>query len=149
MFYVCKLEYCPENVRFTDILNATEICVISVEISFGKPFGNLCSEKHRFADDYAATLAFILSITFFIPIQTDISENISTILLLSVNGASWRTDIFSFPCYRKLFLAVYTEVLVGSYKKSHSVAGEINVPADFYTIEKAFSGVKTAEKGIK
>ena len=25
----------------------------------------------------------------------------------------------------------------------------INVPADFDTIEKAFSGVKTAEKGIK
>ena len=45
MLYVCKLEYCPENVRFTDILNATEICVISVEISFGKaPFyGRLCS----------------------------------------------------------------------------------------------------------
>ena len=26
---------------------------------------------------------------------------------------------------------------------------KINVPADFDTIEKAFSGVKTAEKGIK
>lgn len=80
MLYVCKLEYCPENVRFTDILKAPEICVISVAISFGKPFGNLCLEKHRFTDDYAAAFAFILSITFFIPIQTDISEIITTTL---------------------------------------------------------------------
>lgn len=29
------------------------------------------------------------------------------------------------------------------------VVGWVNVPADFDTIEKAFSGVKTAEKGIK
>lgn len=80
MLYVCKLEYCPENVRFTDRLKAPEICVISGAISFGKPFGNLCLEKHRFTNDYAAALAFILSITFFIPIQTDISENITTTL---------------------------------------------------------------------
>lgn len=93
MLYVCKLEYCPENERFSNILKTPEICAISGVISFGKPFGNLCSEKHRFTDGYAAALAFILSITFFIPIQTDISENISTMLPLSVNGASWRTDI--------------------------------------------------------
>lgn len=31
MLYVCKLEYCPENVRFTDILKSLEICVISGE----------------------------------------------------------------------------------------------------------------------
>ena len=30
-----------------------------------------------------------------------------------------------------------------------SVVGRIYVPADFDTIEKAFSGVKTAGKGIK
>lgn len=41
------------------------------------------------------------------------------------------------------------EALVSIYKKSHSVAVEINVSADFDTIEKAFSVVKTAEKGIK
>ena len=29
------------------------------------------------------------------------------------------------------------------------VVGRIYVPTDFDTIEKAFSGVKTAEKGIK
>ena len=31
--------------------------MISGVISFGKPFGNLCSEKYRFTDDYAAALA--------------------------------------------------------------------------------------------
>ena len=30
-----------------------------------------------------------------------------------------------------------------------SSPGRVNVPADFDTIEKAFSGVKTTEKGIK
>ena len=30
-----------------------------------------------------------------------------------------------------------------------SYTGRVNVPADFDTIEKAFSGVGTAEKGIK
>lgn len=38
------------------------------------------------------------------------------------------------------------EALVSIYKKSHSVAVEINVPADFDTIEKAFSVAKTVKK---
>lgn len=63
MLYVCKLEYCPENVRYTDILKVPEIYVISGVISFGNPFGNLCSEKHRFADNQVAALAFILRFT--------------------------------------------------------------------------------------
>lgn len=91
MLYVCKPEYCSENERFSDILKSPEICAISGAISFGKPFGNLCLEKHRFTNDYAAALAFILSITFFIPIQTDISENITTTLLLSMNRFSLDT----------------------------------------------------------
>ena len=34
-------------------------------------------------------------------------------------------------------------------QKHSRFAGRIYVPTDFDTIEKAFSGVKTAEKGIK
>lgn len=45
MLYVCKLEYCPENERFSDILKTPEICAISGAISFVKSFGNLCSKK--------------------------------------------------------------------------------------------------------
>ena len=51
MLYVCKLEYCPENVRFTDILKAPRNLYDLGVISFGKPFGNLCSEKHRFMEE--------------------------------------------------------------------------------------------------
>jgi len=36
-----------------------------------------------------------------------------------------------------------------AFDKSRCAHGRINVPADFDTIEKAFSGVKTPEKGIK
>ena len=36
-----------------------------------------------------------------------------------------------------------------SIQASGASKANVNVPADFDTIEKAFSGVKTAEKGIK
>ncbi len=39
-----------ENVRLTDTKEAPGIIVISGVFSFGKTFGNLCSEKHRFTD---------------------------------------------------------------------------------------------------
>ena len=42
----------------------------------------------------------------------------------------------------KLFLDIYL-------LRFSSSPGRVNVPADFDTIEKAFSGVKTAEKSIK
>ena len=51
MLYVCKPEYCSENEHFSDILKAPKICMISGVISFGKPFGNLCSKKHRFMEE--------------------------------------------------------------------------------------------------
>ncbi|MDY2982419.1 MAG: GyrI-like domain-containing protein, partial [Eubacteriales bacterium] len=45
-----------------------------------------------------------------------------------------------------LYAIAYT--LKMSYKTGHVIPG-FYVPTDFDTIEKAFSGVKTAEKGIK
>lgn len=50
MLYVCKPEYCSKNERFTDTKEAPEITQISGGFSFGKLFGNLCSEMHRFTD---------------------------------------------------------------------------------------------------
>lgn len=38
------------------------------------------------------------------------------------------------------------EALVSIYKKSHSVAVEINVPADFDTIEKTSPGSNLSKK---
>ena len=41
------------------------------------------------------------------------------------------------------------EIVVVMLKRAAGVVRRIYVPTDFDTIEKAFSGVKTAEKGIK
>lgn len=42
-----------------------------------------------------------------------------------------------------------TERQIGFREEVARAAGRVYVPTDFDTIEKAFSGVKTAEKGIK
>ena len=59
-------------------------------------------------------------------------------------GKNQKVDRFIKRLQRKikLFLDIYV------LRFSHS-PGRVNVPADFDTILKAFSGVKTAEKGIK
>jgi hypothetical protein len=44
---------------------------------------------------------------------------------------------------------VFCNALTDIDQQGTGAAGRVNVPADFDTIEKAFSGVKTAEKGIK
>lgn len=43
---------CSTNERFTDKIVTPEIFVISGVISFGNPFGNLCSGKVRFTNAY-------------------------------------------------------------------------------------------------
>ena len=59
-------------------------------------------------------------------------------------GKNQKVDRFIKMLQRKikLFLDIYL-------LRFSSSPGRVNVPADFDTIEKAFSGVKTAEKGIK
>ena len=59
-------------------------------------------------------------------------------------GKNQKVDRFIKRLQRKikLFLDIYL-------LRFSSSPGRVNVPADFDTIEKAFSGVKTAEKGIK
>ena len=97
--------------------------MISGVISFGKPFGNLCSEKHRFTDDYAAALAFILSITFFIPIQTDMSE--------------------IFPCSLQGGTSQHLQEIPQCRSRNQCSCWF------WYNRKKPSPGVKTAEKGIK
>lgn len=41
------------------------------------------------------------------------------------------------------------KIIIILFKSRTCIIGRIYVPTDFDTIEKAFSGVKTAEKGIK
>ena len=59
-------------------------------------------------------------------------------------GKNQKVDRFIKRLQRKikLFLDIYL-------LRFSSSLGRVNVPADFDTIEKAFSGVKTAERGIK
>ena len=59
-------------------------------------------------------------------------------------GKNQKVDRFIKRLQRKikLFLDIYL-------LRFSSSPGRVNVPADFDTIEKAFSGVKTAEKGIE
>ena len=59
-------------------------------------------------------------------------------------GKNQKVDRFIKRLQRKikLFLDIYL-------LRFSSSPGRVNVPTDFDTIEKAFSGVKTAEKGIK
>ena len=44
---------------------------------------------------------------------------------------------------------VFTQHLFHLQQQRTRAAGRVYVPTDFDTIEKAFSGVETAEKGIK
>ena len=53
----------------------------------------LCGYLYIRVFSYAAAFALILSIIFLMPSHTDKSENTSTTLPLSVNGASCSTDI--------------------------------------------------------
>ena len=56
-----------------------------------------------FRNFYAAALALICSITLRIPLHTERSANTSTILPLSVNGASCRTDISFITPFRTIY----------------------------------------------
>ena len=47
------------------------------------------------------------------------------------------------------FPAVGLQILPRRHQEPRRPAGRVNVPADFDTIDKTFSGIKTAEKGIK
>ena len=48
-----------------------------------------------------------------------------------------------------LILVLCKNVTIGTDQETGCAAGRVYVPTDFDTIEKAFSGAKAAEKGLK
>ena len=61
-------------------------------------------------------------------------------------GLVWEQHEEAVDVMMRTHIPVFTE---DAGKEITAAAGGVNVPADFDTIEKAFSGVKTPEKGIK
>ena len=61
-------------------------------------------------------------------------------------GLVWEQHEEAVDVMMRTHIPVFTE---DAGKEITTSAGGVNVPADFDTIEKAFSGVKTPEKGIK
>lgn len=57
--------------------------------------------------------------------------------------------ILLFSIIKDIILVFFFEIFAGGNKESRSATSRVYVPTDFDTIEKAFSGAKAAEKGLK